>query len=66
MSANSQEIIQQVRNEFEAVITNMIQANPQSTFTADAMERDLWKSMLQLGRGLMAAFLVRRAEEVAP
>jgi hypothetical protein len=66
MSANSQEIIQQVRREFEAVITKMIQANPQSTLTADAMERDLWKSMLQLGRGLMAACLVHRAEEVAP
>ncbi|MCW3052338.1 MAG: hypothetical protein JWN14_1508 [Chthonomonadales bacterium] len=66
MSANSQEIIQQVRQEFEAVITNMIQANPQPTTTADAIERELWKFMLPLGRGLMAAFLVRRAEEVAP
>jgi hypothetical protein len=66
MSANSQEIVQQVRTEFEALIINMIQANPQPTPTADAMERSLWKSMLQLGCGLMAAFLVRRAEEVAP
>lgn len=66
MSTNSQEIVQQVRQEFEALITKMIQANPQATLTADAMERDLWKSMLQLGRGLMAAFLVHRAEEVAP
>lgn len=66
MSANSQEIIQQVRNEFEAMITKMIQPNPQPRRTADAMERDLWKSLLQLGRGLMAAFLVHRAEEVAP
>jgi hypothetical protein len=30
------------------------------------MERDLWKAMLQLGRGLMSAFLVGRAEAVAP
>ena len=66
MSANSQEIVQQVRAEFEALITKMIQATPQPAPTADAMEGDLWKYMLQLGRGLMAAFLVRRAEEVVP
>jgi hypothetical protein len=66
MSTNSQEIVQQVRQEFEAVITKMIQAHAQPAPTADVMERDLWKDMLQLGRGLMAAFLVRRAEEVAP
>jgi hypothetical protein len=66
MSANSQEIIQQVRHEFEAMITKMIPANSLPSLTADAMERDLWKSMLQLGRGLMAAFLVRHAEKIAP
>jgi hypothetical protein len=66
MSANSQEIVQQVRQEFEAMITKMIPVNSLSSLTADAMERDLWKSMLQLGRGLMAAFLVHRAEEIAP
>lgn len=66
MSANSQEIVQQVRSEFEALLTKMIQANPQPALTADAMERDLWKAMLLIGRGLMAAFLVRRAEAVAP
>jgi hypothetical protein len=66
MSTNSQEIVQQVRTEFEALITKMILPNSQPAPTADAMERDLWKSMLQLGRGLMATFLVRRAEEVAP
>jgi hypothetical protein len=66
MSTNSQEIVQQVRTEFEALIAKMILPNAQLAPTADAMERDLWKYMLQLGRGLMAAFLVRRAEEVAP
>jgi hypothetical protein len=66
MSANSQEIVQQVRSEFEALLTKMIQANPQLAPTADAMERDLWKAMLQIGHGLMTAFLLRRAEEVAP
>src|ERR1700679_4006080 len=66
MSANSQEIVQQVRTEFEALITKMILPNPQPVLTADAMERDLWKYMLQLGRGLMAAFLVHHAQEVAP
>ena len=66
MSANSQEIIQQVRSEFEAMITKMIAPLPQPPVTADVMERDLWKSLLQVGRGLMAAFLVHRAEEVAP
>jgi hypothetical protein len=66
MSANSHEIVQQMRAEFEAIVTKMIPAHSQPGLTADAMERDLWKAMLQLGRGLMAAFLVRRAEEVAP
>lgn len=66
MSTNSQEIIQQVRQEFEAMILKMISANSLPPLTADAMERDLWKSLLQLGRGLMAASLVHRAQEVAP
>lgn len=66
MSANSHEIVQQTRAEFEDLITNMILPNVQPVLTADAMERDLWNFMLQLGRGLMAAFLVHRAEEVAP
>lgn len=66
MSTNSQEIVQQVRTEFEALITNMILSTPQQALTADTMERNLWKCMLQLGRGLIAAFLVHRAEEVAP
>jgi hypothetical protein len=66
MSANSHEIVQQMRTEFEAIVTKMIPTHSIPRLTADAMERDLWKAMLQLGRGLMAAFLVRRAEEVAP
>jgi hypothetical protein len=66
MSANSQEIVQQVRQEFEAMITKMILPHTQAPRTADEMERDLWKFMLQQGRSLMAAFLVHRAEEIAP
>lgn len=65
MSANSQEIVQQVRQEFEAMITKMIRPHAKA-ITADAIERDLWTFLLQQGRGLMAAFLVQRAEEVAP
>jgi len=66
MSANSHEIVQQVRAEFEALLQNMIGIQPQPLKTADAMERDLWTFLLQMGRGLMAAFLVQRAEEVTP
>lgn len=66
MSANSHEIVQQTRAEFEDLITNMILPNAQSTLTADTVERSLWKAMLQLGCRLMAAFLMHRAEEVAP
>jgi hypothetical protein len=66
MSANSQEIVQQMRAEFEAIVTKMIPTHSQPRLTADAMERDLWKSLLQLGRGLLEAFLVHRAEQVTP
>lgn len=66
MSTNSQEIVQQMRAEFEAIVTKMIPTHSQPRLTADDMERDLWKCMLQLGRGLMAAFLVHRAEEITP
>ena len=35
MSANSQEIVQQMRDEFEALILNMILPNAHSPRTAD-------------------------------
>ena len=66
MSANSHEIVQQMRAEFEDLITTMILPNSLPPLTTDALERDLWKSLLQLGRGLLAAFLVHRAQQVVP
>ena len=66
MSANSEEIVQQMRHEFEALITKVIGAPSGRCLTADAMERGLWQALLQLGHGLMTAFLVHRAQEVTP
>ena len=66
MSANSEEIVQQLRADFEGIIMRMLPDHSQPRLTADAMERNLWKSMLQIGRGLMTAFLVHRAEMITP
>lgn len=66
MPANSQEIVQQIRTEFEAMLTDLIQTNPEQVLTADAIERNLWQQMLALGCSCMALFLVRQAEAVAP
>ncbi len=66
MNSNSQEIVQQIRNEFEAMITDMVQINPDQIPTASAIERNLWQKMLQFGRSLMEIALVSQAEALAP
>ncbi len=41
MNTNSQEIVQQIRNAFEAVITDMVQIDLAQITTASAIERNL-------------------------
>lgn len=65
MSANSQEIVQRIRTEFEAVINDLLKTHPEAVPTADAMERNLWQQMLALGASLMHLFLVNQAQSLA-
>ena len=66
MSANSQEIVLQIRTEFEVLLAEMLNTCPEQRRTAQQVERNLWQQMLTLGRSLMALFLVKPAETVAP
>jgi hypothetical protein len=62
MSANSQEIVQRIRTEFEAVLTDLLKTHPEAAPTADTIERNLWQQMLNLGASLMGLFLVNQAQ----
>ena len=62
MTANSQEIVQRIRSEFEAVLTDLLKTHPDAAPTADAIERNLWQQMLALGASLMGLFLVNQAQ----
>lgn len=66
MPAHSDEIVQQIRTEFEALLTNLLNTAPDQKPTADAIERHLWEQMLRLGCSLMTLVLVGQAEAVAP
>ena len=62
MSFNSKEIIQNIRQEFEKMI-NVVQDNKDAT--ADEMERELFKRLLQMGGQLLVLFFTLRSEEQA-
>ncbi len=59
MSFNSEEIVQNIRTEFESMLQS-VQANDECT--ADAMERSLFKQLLGLGAQLMVLFFSLRAD----
>jgi hypothetical protein len=60
MSFNSDEIVQNIRTEFESML-QYVQGSDEST--ADAVERSLLKRLLGLGAHLMLLFFVLRASE---
>jgi hypothetical protein len=66
MSANSQEIVQQVRDEFEAVLTFVLKATPQTVPDADTMERGLFRRLFELGCLLLRLYFVQQNQLLAP
>ena len=66
MSANSDEILQQVRAEFEDLLGSVINPVGETAPTADVMERSLLRVLLNLGRSMMRLYFVHQAHKHAP
>ena len=64
MSANSQEIVHQVRQEFEVLFAFVLKAS--STPDADSMERSLFHQLFELGRLLLRLYFVQQYQLLAP
>ena len=60
MSLNSDEIVQDIRTEFESMLQNVQDSKEK---TADEMERSLFKQLLGLGARLMLLFFILRARD---
>ena len=60
MPATSDQIVQDLRAEFETLLESVVSAEARS-MTADTMERRLLRQVLALGRSLFALFLATRA-----
>ncbi|HKZ70856.1 MAG TPA: ISKra4 family transposase [Anaerolineales bacterium] len=61
MSLNSSQLIGERRADFEALL-QLVTGPEAQTATLDQMERSLFRSVLRLGRKLLAAFLAGRTE----
>lgn len=61
MPSNSQEIIRDIRAEFEKMI-NFVTGEQARTATADQIERGLFKLLLRLGAKLLTLFFVMRSQ----
>jgi hypothetical protein len=61
MTSNSQEIIHDIRAEFEKMI-NFVTGEEARTTTADQMERGLFKLLIRLGAKLLTLFFVMRSQ----
>jgi hypothetical protein len=61
MSSNSEQMIHQVRNNFERLLS-LVTGPETGTATMDQMERSLFRQVLRLGYQLLALFVTKRAE----
>lgn len=61
MASNSQEIIQDIRVEFEKML-DFVTGEQARTATADRIERGLFKLLISLGAKLLALFFVMRSQ----
>jgi hypothetical protein len=66
MPANSDEILQQVRSEFEAVLTFVLEASPQTVPDADTMERGLFRKLFALGCMLLRLYFKQQDRLISP
>ena len=61
MTSNSQEIIQDIRTEYDMLI-EFVTGEQALTATADHIERGLFKLLLKLGAKLLTLFFVMRSQ----
>src|SRR5664279_2458031 len=61
MTFNSQEIIQEVRAEFEQLL-NFVTDESARTAKADSIERGLFKMLLSMGAKLLQLFFIMRSQ----
>jgi hypothetical protein len=66
MPANSDEIVHQVRAEFEAILTFVLEASPKTVPDADTMERGVFRQLFALGRMLLRLYFCQQDCLVAP
>jgi hypothetical protein len=66
MPANSEEIVQQVREEFEALLTFVLEASPQTVPDADTMERGLFRQLFAMGCLLLRLYFRQQDRLLAP
>lgn len=66
MPANSEEIVQQVRQEFEAILTFVLEASPKTVPDADTMERGLFHQLFALGRLLLRLYFRQQDRLIVP
>ena len=63
MSTNSQEIVQQIRAQFESLLESVNTASPKKPSSAYEIERNLLRSLLELGRMLLQLFFVQQSDQ---
>ncbi len=66
MTANSDKILQQVRAEFEAILTFVLEASPKTVPDADTMERGLFRQLFALGCMLLRLYFNQQDRRIAP
>jgi hypothetical protein len=66
MSACSQEIVQQVRDEFEGMLTFVLKASPPTVPDADCMERSVFQRLFALGCLLLRLYFAQQNQLLAP
>ena len=63
MSANPEEIVQPIRDEFESLLSFVLSASPEGMPTAYEMECSLLRRLLVLGRLLLTLYLTQQAQK---
>lgn len=66
MTTNSEQIVLQIRTEFESLLQWVMGKELASPPTADAVERALLQRLLDLGRDLLLLFFVTQAQRLRP
>jgi hypothetical protein len=66
MSSNSEEIVQQIRDKFEALLHFASDASTDHTPAAYEFERTLLHRLLEMGKMLLSLFFISRAKALRP